>query len=66
MRRLAGDDKVWIAAAPPGVPSSGPAVIWNTPGHEATLAAYEQMGWNVLGPYLLEADLPMEARALLP
>jgi hypothetical protein len=47
--------RVWIAYAPPGVWSSGPAVVTDLAGidTERHLASYRKMGWEVHGPYEL-------------
>lgn len=47
-----GYERIWIAHAPSGVPSSGPAVI--TAADDA--AEYAAMGWEVSGPYVAESN----------
>ena len=54
-------DRLWVALAPTGVWSSGPAVCWD----EQTMEAYKDMGWTIEGPYVLEPRLTDEQRRAL-
>lgn len=49
-RRIATIDRAWIAWAPAGVPSTGPAVVYTAGAANVWRAA----GWTVHGPYVLE------------
>lgn len=46
------DDVIWIAKAPPGTTSSGPAVCYKP----SEADQYRQIGWIVKGPYILVGD----------
>jgi len=47
--------RLWIVKAPLGVWSSGPDVVWDIPSQkDDILKQYEEMGWEIRGPYVLE------------
>jgi hypothetical protein len=46
-------ERLWIAYAPTGVPSPGPAVC----RLQHVADEYRRMGWEVKGPYVPAADL---------
>lgn len=54
--------RVWVAEAPAGTWSQGPAVIYDFPEgdvydySDSIVAQYKEMGWTVRGPYVLEED----------
>lgn len=47
-------ERLWIATAPAGVVSSGPSVIYDEGTADPILDQYREMGWEVVGPYVLE------------
>lgn len=49
------DSRLWIAWAPLGVPSTGPAITFV----ERTAQNYRDMDWRVEGPYVLEETCSM-------
>lgn len=51
--------RVWIATAPAGVVSTGPALVREVPGVDvdATLAEWKQHGWTLEGPFVLASEL---------
>lgn len=51
-------ERLWIATAPAGVPSSGPSVIYDEGTADPILDQYREMGWEVVGPYALEPEPP--------
>lgn len=45
--------RIWIANAPAGTPSSGPATTTN----KGVADEYREMGWSVEGPCVLVSDV---------
>jgi hypothetical protein len=45
---------IWIAEAPDGVVSTGPAVVRTVEGKQK----YEAMGWTIEGPYYHQSEMP--------
>lgn len=49
--------RLWVVEAPPGIWSSGPDVVWDIPDQgQSILEQYNEMGWTIKGPYVLEED----------